>query len=110
MIIFSTIILAVIQSITEFLPISSSGHLLLAKEFLDLNNLISSISFDIVLHFGTLVSLLVYFRKDILKIFQDLWDKNKKNNLFWNIVIATIPIVFIGYLMSDYIEDSLRSV
>lgn len=107
--IFNTVILAIIQSITEFLPISSSGHLLLAKEFLDLNNLLTSISFDIVLHFGTLVSLLFYFRKDILQIFHDLWDKDKKSDLFWNIFVATIPIVFVGYLMSNFIENSLRS-
>jgi len=108
--IFNTVILAIIQSITEFLPISSSGHLLLAKEFLDLNSLLSSISFDIVLHFGTLVSLLFYFRKDILQIFHDFLDKDKKSDLFWNIFVATVPIISVGYLMSDFIESSLRSI
>lgn len=97
------IILGVIQGITEFLPISSSGHLIIFESFFGLN-VEELLDFDIALHMGTLLAILIYFRKDI-------WDlitfKNPKLIKF--LLIATIPAVVLGFAFKDTIEEVLRS-
>lgn len=97
------IILGVIQGITEFLPISSSGHLIIFESFFGLN-VEELLDFDIALHMGTLLAILIYFRKDI-------WDlltfKNPKLIKF--LLIATIPAVVLGFTFKDAIEEALRS-
>lgn len=97
------ILLGVIQGITEFLPISSSGHLIIFESFFGLK-VEELLDFDIALHMGTLLAILIYFRKDI-------WDlltfKNPKLIKF--ILIGTIPAVVIGFLFKDAIEAALRS-
>lgn len=107
--ILSTIFLAVVQAITEFLPISSSGHLILVRELFEMGDLVSSLSFDIILHLGTLIALLSYFRKDIRDIILGLFKKDKDNKLFWNLAVATIPVITIGTLLSSFIESTFRN-
>jgi len=92
--IIQSIILGIVQGVTEFIPVSSSGHLVLVREFLGWED--PGISFDIALHCGTLFALLFYFRKlwqRILKEGQEVFHKR----LLWGIVIATLPAVVLGY-------------
>ena len=110
--IIKAIVLGIVQGIGEFLPISSSVHLILVPYLLGWEE--HSMSFDIALHVGTLLAVLVVF-------FRDWWDlfigavkrvtKGKKsfnNRMFWYLVIATIPGALFGFLLSDIIEEKLR--
>jgi len=101
----SAIILAIIQGITEWLPVSSSGHLIIAEKIL---NYQSDLTFNVALHFGTLMSVFVYFGKDITDIFQDLLKfkfhtEDGKLGLF--LCIATIPAGLIGVIFKDAFES-----
>ena len=109
------IILAIIQGIAEFLPISSSAHLIIFRDLFGIGagtvtgNL--ELTFDIALHFGTLLVIAVYF-------FKDFWNmvisgitkgtKTQEGKLFWYIVVATIPAAIVGVLFEDVIEDAIR--
>lgn len=99
-----TIILAIIQAVTEFIPVSSSGHLLAAEE---LTSLSGSLSLDVALHFGTLLALLVYFYPRISNMISDL-KGNKK--LIVNLVLTSIPAVVVGFFFSDLLETNTRSI
>lgn len=103
--IFEVIILAIVQALTEFLPVSSSGHLILTQELFDIQ---STIGVDVMLHFGTLVALVIYFWKDLMKIAHDVFVKHK-SQLAVLLIIATIPAVIVGGLFENAIEESLRS-
>ena len=95
-------ILGIVQGITEFLPISSSGHLLLFEQLLNVNTGGSELFLGIMLHAGTLVAVcLLYFKKLFELVF-----KNKKGLLF--LVIATIPAAVVGYFLSDYIDKLMQ--
>ena len=86
------IILSLIQGITEFLPISSSSHLILVSKFLNLNN--QSLSIDVSLHIGSFIAVLFYFNKDI---------RNFLDNkiLFFKILVSSIPVMIIGFLLVE---------
>ncbi len=103
-----SIILGVVQGLTEFLPISSSGHLEISKAILgnDLSNK-ESLLFTIVLHFATALSTLFFFRKDILNIILGLFDSDNKEskNFSISILISMIPAVFIGLFFEDFINS-----
>ena len=103
---FSIVLLSIIQGIAEFLPISSSAHLIIFRDiFLIGKDIITkdiNLTFDIALHFGTLLSILVYFHKDLFN-----FVKNRK--LLWYIIVATIPGAFFGLLLEDIIENIVRS-
>ena len=90
-------ILSVIQGITEFLPISSSSHLILASEYLNFNN--QNLSIDVSLHIGSFIAVIFYFYKDIVNFY-----KNKI--LFIKIFISSLPVMLIGLLLleTNYIE------
>jgi len=119
--IIEAIFLGILQGITEFLPISSTGHLTLAGKFM---NLISAdhpeqwTAFIAVIQIGTLIAVLIYFWKEILNIITSFFKQNifsRKNfseqeqdsKLGWLIIIGTIPVVIIGLLFKDIIEGSL---
>ena len=88
---FQILLLSLVQGISEFLPISSTAHLVLAEEFLKLKN--ENLLIDISLHLGSLLAIIYYFRKDFLKY--------KKNlSFFYKIIVATIPLAFAGYILS----------
>ncbi len=95
-----TCILGILQGLTEFLPVSSSGHLVLAQEFLGLNQ--PGISFEIVLHLATLLAIIVYFNRELLEIFD--FSKGIKNSLFFRIVIGSIPAAIVGMLAENFLE------
>lgn len=109
---FYAIFLGVIQGLTEFLPISSSGHLALLEHFFGLKE--AGLGFDIMLHMGTLLAILVYFREDwwamatsILPGQKDDFAKNNRR-LFLYLAIATIPGGVFGYLLEKKAETVFR--
>jgi len=105
-----TILLAMIQGLTEFLPISSSAHLILLSEILGWND--QGLIFDISLHFGTLLAVIFYFKNDIYQMFSHSHFKDIStliNSPLGIISIATLPIVIVGGLFSGFIEENLRS-
>ncbi len=110
------VLLAIIQGIAEFLPISSSAHLiifrdvfLLGKDVIDEN---MELTFDIALHFGTALAILVFFFKDFWKMFIKGFTKGMKDKdgkMMWYIVFATIPAAIVGVLFEDAIENVIRN-
>jgi len=111
--IFQAVILALIQGITEFLPISSSGHLVLPSEVLGWPD--QGLAFDVAVHVGTLTAVVVYFRSDLAEIIvgglQSLTGNfsHPQSKLAWMIVVATIPAGLAGLAFNDFIEANLRS-
>ena len=109
------IILSVVQGITELVPISSSGHLVVLHSVLPEIN-INEFVFDVILHLGTLLAVMVFFWSDLLKIFIN-WLKSFLNlkheaseaKLGWLLIISTIPAAIAGYFFDDFIETALRS-
>ena len=105
--IINAIILGIIQGLTEFLPVSSSGHLEIAKAILGENKVgEESLLMTVVLHFATALSTIIIFRKDILEILSGLLQF-KNNDSFWfslKIVLSMIPATFVGVFFNDEIE------
>lgn len=108
------IILALVQALTEFLPVSSSGHLGLAPFFFGWEY--QGVTFDLALHFGTLMAVLIYYRRDLIQITASILSGGQnetdisQRRLGWGLIAATIPAIIIGGLMSlsDQLADSLR--
>ena len=104
------ILLAIIQGLTEFLPISSSAHLILLSEFSGWKD--QGLVFDVALHFGTLLAVIFYFRDDLLNMFCPSNFKSIDSLIHSQlgiILVATIPVVLFGGLFSQLIEENLRS-
>ena len=106
--IFLSIALALIQGLTEFLPVSSSAHLLFPSLLFGANDL--GLSFDIATHGGTLFAVFVYFRLDIKKMFLSInpFFNNhdvQSRQLFTYLIVATFPIIIFGLIGSDYIAN-----
>tara|TARA_Y100000591_G_C21768083_1_gene663990 strand:- start:258 stop:1016 length:759 start_codon:yes stop_codon:yes gene_type:complete len=97
-----TLILSVVQGITEFIPVSSSSHLFLFSDFLNFQS--KSLEIDVSLHIGSFIAIITYFYKDIIN-----FVKNK--DLFIKIIISSIPVMVIGYILiqSNLIEN-LRNI
>lgn len=96
------IVLGIVQGLTEFLPISSSGHLVLFQKFFGLKE--SVLTFDVLLHLGTLVAVLAVFWKDIISMIRRPWQK-----LTLLIILATIPTGLIGLGLKDFFEQLFES-
>ena len=107
MTLLEAIILGIIQGLTEFLPISSSGHLVLGQYVLDIK--LEGNGFEIVTHLGTLVSVLCIFWKEILSLILDITDKNNRKYIFY-LILGTIPAVVIGFGAKSYISELFESV
>lgn len=109
------IILGIIQGIAEFLPISSSAHLIIFRNLFGIGSSISpnlEMSFDIALHFGTLLAIGIYFFEDFINMIKSGLTKGIKEpsgRIFWYIVIATIPAGIAGVLFEDVIENAIRN-
>lgn len=98
-------LLGVIQGLTEFIPVSSSGHLIIGEYLFGLST--DNFSFDVSIHLGTLLALLIYFRSDIFNILRR-WQKNR--SLLRHLLIATLPGVVLGVLAQNFIEENTRSI
>jgi undecaprenyl-diphosphatase len=108
------IVLAIVQGITEFLPISSSAHLLLPKEVLGWPD--QGLAFDVAVHVGSLLAVMLYFRRDI-RAMVAAWlqqlvtgKSTADSRLAWAVIVGTIPAGICGLLFDDWIEANLRSV
>ena len=103
-----TIFLALLQGIVEFLPISSSGHLILVPAVLGWEY--QGLAFDIAVHLGTLTAVIVYFRRDLRAILTAMAGTGgPQARLGWSVIVASIPVAVAGLLFSGLIEASLRS-
>ena len=108
--IWKAIIVGVIQGLSEFLPISSSGHIVLTQYLLGIREAGSSLqpdlAFEVILHVGTLVSVLLFFRKSLWRLVQSLFDKDmvdeRKKIMF--LTLATLPAVFAALLFKDFFD------
>lgn len=113
--IVSAVILGVIQGLTEFLPVSSSAHLILVPWFLGWNP--EGTAFDVALHVGTAIAVLAFFWSDWIRLarefFLGLKERSPMGNadrkLAWLLVVGTIPALVIGLAFEDLIEETLRS-
>jgi len=114
MIWYHIVFLSIIQGVTEFLPISSSAHLILPSQLLGWPD--QGLAFDVAVHVGTLIAVIGYFRQDIVRLtrswFLSIASSNRSSDsqLAWWIIVSTIPAVVIGYLFNDFIESNLRSI
>ena len=113
MLFWQIVVLALVQGLTEFLPISSSAHLILVPVLSDWPD--QGLAFDVIVHLGTLTAVMWYFRKDVKTLSVD-WTQSciKKqtvgeSRLAWLVVIGTIPVAVIGLLLHDFIDSELRS-
>ena len=96
------IVLSLIQGITEFLPISSSSHLIIASEYLEFNN--KNLEIDVSLHIGSFLAVIVFFRKDIFNFVQN-------KDLFLKILIGSLPVMIVGYLLVKFnFIDQIRNI
>ena len=105
--IVKAIIFGITQGITEFIPVSSSGHLVILHDLFTLpikNDLV----FDVVLHLATILAVLIYFWRDIVLIIKNLFKRRDK--IAYYIIIATIPAAIIGFLGEDFITTHFRSI
>lgn len=113
---FRAALLGIVQGLTEFIPVSSSGHLIIISRLLGWTDL--GLSFDVALHMGTLVALLIFFRKDWLRLLKGLvsslrrkpsrWDFQER--LAWYIIVGTIPAALAGYFLEKYARDTFRAL
>jgi undecaprenyl-diphosphatase len=113
------IVMGIVQGLTEFLPVSSSGHLIIVPALAGWHDpFITSLAFSVMLHIGTLVALLVYFREDWLRLIPaglaTIRDRSfagdPDRRLAWLIAVATVPALIIGVLLSDIAEERFREV
>jgi undecaprenyl-diphosphatase len=107
------LLLGVVQGLTEFLPVSSSAHLILARAFFGFDGDKFGMAFDVACHVGTLIAVLIYFRRDIMRMvaaLPRLFDRADPDaRLIWLIVVGTIPAIVAGLLFKHQIEDHMRT-
>ncbi len=107
------VILAIVQGLTEFLPVSSSAHLLLVPVFTGWPD--QGIAFDVGLHAGSLAAVVIYFRKEIGEMASGWWHSISKRELTdsgrlaWAVILGTIPVGLAGLLLRDMVAGSFRS-
>lgn len=108
------ILLALVQGLTEFLPISSSAHLILAPRLFGFGD--QGLAFDVAVHFGSLGAVLLYFRQEALLILRDWFASlpatgpvTEHSRMGWLIILATLPVMLAGLLLKSLVETELRS-
>lgn len=116
---FQALVIGIVQGLTEFLPISSSGHLLIVPWLFGWTDpFLDSLAFSVVLHGGTLVALLVYFRDDWLRLIpaglaairDRSFGGDADRRLAWLLVASTVPAAVIAVFLNDWIETNVREV
>jgi undecaprenyl-diphosphatase len=110
--IFQSLLLGILQGLTEFIPVSSTAHLLIGQKLLGIPSSGEVFSFLILVQLGTILSLIVYFWKDLLELLKAFFAKpfsSSRNRLAWYIIIATIPALIFGYLLKSAVEALFKS-
>lgn len=104
------LILGVMQGITEFLPISSSGHLVLLPKLFGWAD--QGILIDVVLHLGSLLALVIYFWRDIWRLLKSLWTPAQKDDreMVGAILVGTLPVAIVGFLFESAVATTFRSL
>lgn len=115
--ILQAIVLGIVQGLSEFLPISSSGHLILTRWFFGWESQPDDVekAFDVALHFGTLVAVVLYFRHDLVRYIRKglrlVWNRERpvdpEGRIAWLLVVATVPAALVGALFEDQIDNRL---
>ncbi len=112
----TAVVLGFVQGITEFLPISSSGHLILVREVFSIEQDSAGLAFDAVLHLATTCAILLYFWRDLMRLVHTLLRKlgrlpvdDRDMALISALTVGTIPAVILGFLLEDLMETTLRS-
>ena len=102
------VLLAIIQGLTEFLPISSSAHLILLSEFMGSSQ---NLFYDVSLHLGTLIAVCLYFRSELMEIVHSFFKYKSflKNQLFSQLFLACIPTLVLGFIFVEIIDSYLRT-
>jgi len=103
------VILGILQGLTEFLPVSSSGHLVLAQEILRVSD--PGVSFEVVVHLGTLLSVLVYFRQRIYRLVQSLFvgQMKEERKIIGLLILGSVPAGLVGFLLEDFFERAFSN-
>ena len=118
-IVIQALVMGIVQGLTEFLPVSSSGHLIVVPFLLGWRDpFINSLEFSVMLHLGTLIALLAYFRADWLRLVpaglaalrHRSFDDDPDRHLAWLLAAATVPALVIGFAFNDIIEERFRQV
>jgi undecaprenyl-diphosphatase len=110
----SAIIFGIVQGATEFLPVSSSGHLVILHKLFP-NFVVNDLAFDAILHLATLVALIWYFRREVINLIM-AWlksfrgERNNEGKVAWLIILGIMPALMIGYLFSNKIETYFHSI
>ena len=114
---FQALVMGIVQGLTEFLPVSSSGHLIVVPALLGWHDpFIESLAFSVMLHIGTLGALLIYFREDWFRLIPAAlaairdrsFDGDQDRRLSLLLIVATIPAVIAGVLLNDVVEKAVR--
>lgn len=111
---YQAILLAILQGLTEFLPISSSAHLVIPSLVLAWPD--QGLAFDVAVHVGTLCAVLFYYRRDLISMGRSWFaalagaPANEDSRLVWYLALATVPAVLVGFFAGDYIESELRNL
>lgn len=106
--IVAAIVLGIVQGLTEFIPVSSSGHLVLFHSLFGAGS--NDLALDVALHIGTLLALLVYFYQDITNLIRGFIAGGNQRRLVWLLAGATVPAVFVGLALESRAETAFRSV
>jgi len=105
-------VLAILQGLTEFLPISSSAHLILVPQLLHWQD--QGLAFDVALHVGSLMAILLYFRKDLYPLLSH-WlasfagQHSPESRLVWSVALGTVPVAVVGLLLAEEVATALRN-
>lgn len=111
---FQAIVLAIVQGLTEFLPISSSAHLVIPSLLMGWPD--QGLAFDVAVHVGTLFAVLYYYREDLLRMAHSWLGSlsgeaaSEDSRLVWYLLLATVPAGLAGLLAGDFIEENLRTL
>lgn len=117
---FRALILGIVQGLTEFLPVSSSGHLIVIPKIFHWTGAVDTLPFDVSLHLGTAFALIIFFFKDFLRLTLHFFDKLFKDRrnilkdpdsrLFVLLIVGSIPAGLVGVLFQNFIEENVRSI